>query len=486
MPHMERPNMGYTAYYDKIMFTASGGTGTLQDAVNQAIAQKKPLWIEAGTFLVPNLTINGPVHIKATNGQVLLRSSSTSSLAVTVKAATSGARIADVVLEGISFDGENKAFAGGLARPALVMGTDLDRVTIVDCQFWRSDKSGIDLLRSAGRLESNDFWDCRVSISSEDGVGLVIERNYLRESKDNGIYVTRSSQGFDGTIVHGNKVYTVNNSSGGSGQFGNGVVAYLANNAIVSNNEIINCAYSAVRANASSNVVIEANQLMSSRECAIFVEAPNDSLPGFEGAVVATNTIFDAGEGIKVVNPNPGSRGASVSNNVIKNVVTKTFDEWVSATRNPADRYTRVTNACGIMCAADTVVSGNAIEGCSVAAIVADIRGSWNSSSGTTPDRKTIVALVTGNIAKACAIGIGYNTDDVRGFAEIAENVIVGATDAAITGVQATNLSGVPGIPSNAYGPYARVAGSPDIGSATTPISDRFSFARNKVVPATA
>ena len=93
-------------------------------------------------------------------------------------------------------------------------------------------------------------------------------------------------------------------------------------------------------------------------------------------------------------------------------------------------------------------------------------------------------ALVAGNILKYCQIGVGYWDLDTRGFAEISGNVICGATIAGIIQVQGTELP-VPGAPNNGYGPFAAVAGATDMGSDSSPVTDRFSFYRNKIVPAT-
>ncbi len=297
--------------------------------------------------------------------------------------------------------------------------------------------------------------------------------------------VWRESQNFDGSILMGNKIYTTNNDTGGSGQFGNGIFVFLANGVTSSDNMILNSNYSGIRYSSSSNSIIKGNQISSARECAIFVEAPDESRPAYEGACVEANTIFDAGEGIKVVNSNAGSRRASVIGNAIKNITTKTFDEWVTPTKNAGDRYTRVTNACAIIGNADIVATGNVIENCSIAGIVLDIRGTWDSAASAVRDQNTVMGIAHSNIVKDCAIGIGYNDFDARGFIDIANNIVSGATNASITLVNVTNLPNVPGLPTNGFGPYAREPGAPDVGGSSDPITDRVSITRNKIVPKT-
>lgn len=470
---------------DAIVFSNATGTDTLQGAINQAISQKKPLYIAQGVYSVNSVTINNSVKICAAKGSVTLQSTGSNAFFMTIESATAGARISDIIIEGLRFDGQNEAFSGGLARPGLIRGQNIDRLTIQDCFFLNSQRAGVDLNACAGFVSRNEIVNCRTGIFANNSVGLIIEDNYLRDSKDNGIMVWRGNQAFDGSIIERNKIYTINNDTGGSGQFGNGIFVFLANSVTTTDNIILNSKYSAIRYSSSSNAIIKGNQISSARECAIFVEAPDESRPAYEGVCVQGNTIFDAGEGIKVVNSNPGSRRASVIGNAIKNVTTKTFDEWVTPTKNAGDRYTRVTNACAIIGNSDIVANDNVVENCSIAGIVLDIRGSFNSAAGTVRDQNTVMGIAHGNIVKDCPIGIGYNDFDARGFIDIADNIIGGATNASITLVNVTNLSGVPGLPTNGFGPYAREPGAPDAGGSSDPITDRVSITRNKVVPKT-
>jgi hypothetical protein len=164
-------------------------------------------------------------------------------------------------------------------------------------------------------------------------------------------------------------------------------------------------------------------------------------------------------------------------------VSTKTFPEWKTNDKNPSNLYTRITNACGIICTSDASITGNTIEDCSIAGLVVDLRGTWNPATQSNRDQKTVVATVVSNTTRNCKFGIGYNDADVRGFAEIAENSILGALEASITKVEVGDLPTLPA--GNKFGPYKRISGAPDIGNGTTAIANRYSFSRNKVVPAT-
>ncbi len=366
-----------------IIFSNAAGTDTLQGAINQAIVTSKPLYIAQGVYTVTTLTINNSVKIYATKNSVTIRSSGTSCFFIAIESATQGARISDVVIEGIILDGENKPFTGGLSRPGLIRAQNVDRLTVQDCFVGRSDGSGIDVSSVTGFFLQNEFVDCRNALSSVNSIALTIRNNTIRDSKDNGIIISRSAQNADGSLITGNKIFTVNNVTGGSGQFGNGVFVFLSNNITVTENIFTNCNYSAVRFAHSSNSVISNNQISGTRETAIFVEAPDDTQASYQGATINGNTIFDAGNGINVVNSNAGSRRATISANTIKNLTQKSFDGWVSPTRNAADRYTITTIASGITGSADISVTSNVIESCAVTGIVLAVSGTFNTDRFT-------------------------------------------------------------------------------------------------------
>ena len=58
-----------------------------------------------------------------------------------------------------------------------------------------------------------------------------------------------------------NRIEDIDNRAGGSGQYGNAINVFRAGNVIVRGNRIRNCAFSAVRGNAASNLQIEGNTI---------------------------------------------------------------------------------------------------------------------------------------------------------------------------------------------------------------------------------
>src|SRR5262249_6585036 len=148
-----------------------------------------------------------------------------------------------------------------------------------------------------------------VAIHSLDARGLLIARNTILRAGDNGIQVWRNAAGDDGTIVAENRITAVRNDSGGSGQYGNAVNVFRAGNVMVRSNQIRDCAFSAVRGNAASNIQIEGNTISRVGEVALYSEF------GFEGALIANNTVDGAAIGISVTNFSEGGRLGVVASN---------------------------------------------------------------------------------------------------------------------------------------------------------------------------
>ena len=118
-------------------------------------------------------------------------------------------------------------------------------------------------------------------------------------------------------MVVDNRIENIDNRSGGSGQYGNAVNVFRAGNVIVRGNRIRNCAFTAVRGNAASNLHVEGNSITDMREVAIYAEF------GFEGALIANNTVDGAAIGVSVTNFNEGGRLAVVQGNIIRNLLPK-------------------------------------------------------------------------------------------------------------------------------------------------------------------
>src|SRR6202035_1700363 len=197
------------------------------------------------------------------------------------------------------------------------------------------------------------------AIVSFDAQGLLVSRNTILGTNDNGIEILRTAIGDDGTLVLDNRIEDIKAGPGGSGQYGNAVNAFRAGNVIVRGNRIRNCDYSAVRGNSASNIQISGNSVSDVREVALYSEF------SFEGAVIANNTVDGAALGVSVCNFNEGGRIAVVQGNIIRNLLPK----------RPIGTAPDDDAGIGIYVEADTSVTGNVIRNAFVGVGVSVVSG---------------------------------------------------------------------------------------------------------------
>ena len=142
------------------------------------------------------------------------------------------------------------------------------------------------------------------------------------------------------------------------------------------------------------------------REVALYAEF------GFEGAVIANNTVDGAAIGVSVTNFNEGGRLAVVQGNLIRNLLPKL----------PASNDPNEVGGIGIAVEADTAVTGNVIEGAPTAGIVLGF-GQYLRD-----------VAVTGNIVRKADVGIAVSVAAGAGHALIADNLIADVLRGAVVG----------------------------------------------------
>lgn len=467
--------MGYTTYPDKILYAAAGGTGTLQGAINQAQTTKLPLFIAPGSYATGNLVISAPIEIFATPGTVTFTPSGANGFTLDIRSNTFGQTISDVTIRGVNFWGANKTFAVavntsqrwvyGLFAPmgnfnAIVTAQYVTRLIIEDCQIGGSGSNGLAMWNcTSAEIRNNDMQGNFLhAIYSIDGWANVIADNFVRDGQNGAIYVARTANAFDGTVVRGNRIHntgaTWNTTSGqvsGSGWLGNAIYAFQAADMVIADNVCLNQTFSGVRLLDCWNCAVVGNEIYQSGETALFIEAPNpppQGTPGeanplrYEGAVVSGNTVVTAGAGIIVGNGWNGGRRAAISGNQVKgisvlNIVTN-------------DQYfpSYLSWGVGIFAENDCMVSGNTVEDCTGAPGIALLSGGFANSS-----RKSATSAV-GNIVKASQIGVAFFKEGANGYTMISGNLLEGYTNGAIVPVTVASNFTLP-----------RVAGSTDYGA---------------------
>ncbi|MFN4168573.1 MAG: TIGR03808 family TAT-translocated repetitive protein [Pannonibacter phragmitetus] len=373
-------------------------SAAMQKAIDRAVARGKALFLPAGSYPVSNLDLPSGAMIVGVPGRTQLVHLGGGGV---LMGANGASRIR---LEGLSFDGGNKMLGEGSF--GLLHFTGVTNLGMTDCEITGSSRSGLALDRCSGHVER-----CMISgaaeagIRSVEGAGLAFFGNTITGCANGGLLVLRWTQGEDGTLITGNRISAIAAKAGGTGQHGNGINVFRAGGVIIANNHVSDCAFSAIRANSASNVQISGNTCLRSGETAVYSEF------SFEGAVISGNLVDGGTMGISVANFQQGGRLASVTGNIVRNIrLDGPYPEEVAGF------------GIGIAVEADTVVSGNVVEGAPKYGILA----------GWGPYMRDL--LIAQNILRDCPLGIAVTVVDGAGAAVIQGNIISGARRGAIVG----------------------------------------------------
>ena len=365
-------------------------TATLQLAADDAAETGTPLFLPAGIYSTSRLTLKSGTQITGVPGRSILHYRDGGAI-------LSLENVENVRLAGLVLDGEGKPLG---ERGALLAATETKHLDLSDCRFVGSGEDGVVLRKVSGWIKDCEIGDIRkAGLFSEDAGGLQIAHNHVRDCGDNGILVWRSEQGEDATIVAANRIERIAARSGGSGQNGNAINVFRAGSVLISGNRIADCAFSAIRSNSGSNCQMIGNSCARLGEVALYAEF------SFEGAVIANNLVDRAAIGVSVTNFNEGGRLAVVQGNLLRNLFLRKDVE---------------SRGIGIAVEADSVVTGNVIEGSPAYGILIG----WG--------RYLRDVSVTDNLIRNAHIGIGVSTDPSAGTALITNNLITGAKDGAI------------------------------------------------------
>ena len=374
--------------------TGADQSKALQAAIDQAAERGAILTLPPGRYLVRDLKLKPGSHLRGTAGRTILAHGAPGAL-LSAEAANR-AHLHDLVIEGGAH-----ALTGGDHAGLVTFGQSRDLV-LAGLEVRGSRANGIVLTGCSGQIRVCTIAGmAQAGIVGLDSEGLEIASNTVTDCANNGILVWRSRAGEDATIVAQNRISRIRAEAGGSGQNGNGVNIYRAGSVLVSANRIADCAYSAIRGNAASNIQMVANNCARIGEVALYAEF------GFEGALIASNIVDGAATGVSVTNFNEGGRLAVVQGNLIRNLVRREHE--------PEDKRGE-----GIAVEADTVVTGNTIENAATVGI----------SIGWGHYMREVVA--TSNVIRRARVGIMITRDPAAGAALIAQNMISGARDGAI------------------------------------------------------
>jgi len=404
LPGLE--NVSMRGSIDSVEFGVRPGALDDQSRVFSRLLQKAsdtdtPVFLPAGTYVVSNLVLPRRVRLSGVPGATRIVYGGDGHLML--------AEETDLIdLSGILFDGANR-WIGDEAQGLL----DFRRVpelTLRDCRILGSGKNGLSLERVAGRVEATTIsGSADAGIYSVEARGLTISGNTVSDCANGGILVHRWQAADDATIVTGNRVERIAARSGGTGQFGNGINVFRANGVLVANNGVSDCAFSAIRANSSSNLRVTGNAALRSGETALYAEF------AFDSAVINANIVDGAANGISIVNFNEGGRMGTVAGNIVRNL---------SAT-GPY-RADPPGFGVGITVEADCAVTGNMVENAPLHGIAIG----WGAYM------RNVVA--TGNVVRKAGTGIAVSVAPGAGHAVISDNLIDEVTVGGVVGYEWT------------------------------------------------
>jgi uncharacterized secreted repeat protein (TIGR03808 family) len=373
-------------------------TKALQRAIDEATRAQVPLALPPGVYRTGMLRLQSGAQLTGVRGATKLVFNGGASM-------LSGEGASSIGLTNITLDG------GGIALPTrrgLVHCLDGRDIRITDCEITGSGGNAIWFENISGDVSGNIITrTAATAFVSFDARGLLVSRNTITGTNDNGIEILRTAIGDDGTLVVDNRIEDIKAGPGGSGQYGNAINAFRAGNVIVRGNRIRNCDYSAVRGNSASNIQISGNSVSDVREVALYSEF------SFEGAVIANNTVDGAALGVSVCNFNEGGRIAVVQGNIIRNLLPK----------RPIGTAPDDDAGVGIYVEADTSVTGNVIENAPSFGIIAG----WGKYLRD--------VVISGNVIRKAFVGVGVSVTSGAGTALVNNNMISETPRGAVVGL---------------------------------------------------
>jgi uncharacterized secreted repeat protein (TIGR03808 family) len=373
-------------------------TRALQRAIDEAARAQVPLALPPGVYRTGMLRLASGTQLVGVRGATRLLFTGGASMLL-------GEGAGHIGLSGITLDGAGIPLAPRRGLVHCLGGRD---VRIGDCEITASGGAGIWFEQVSGEVSGNIITRiASTAFVSFDALGLMVARNTIIDTNDNGIEILRTAIGDDGTIVADNRIEDIKAGPGGSGQYGNAINAFRAGNVIVRGNRIRNCDYSAVRGNSASNIQITGNSVSDVREVALYSEF------SFEGAVIANNTVDGAAFGVSVCNFNEGGRLAVVQGNIIRNLIPK----------RPIGTAPDDDAGIGIYVEADSSVTGNVVENAPSYGIVAG----WGEYLRD--------VTITGNVVRKAFAGIGVSVTPGAGTALVANNMISETPRGAVVGL---------------------------------------------------
>lgn len=376
--------------------TPDDQSGALQDALLQASAEGRPLFLPPGTYYAQNLQVPSNLVVEGIPGKTILAAAGVAPVARI-------AGSAHVRFERVTFGSGHSGPQGG--ETGLLEIEASDHVTLADCAFTGGKASGIVIHDAAAEIDGCDFLGHGLAaIFSLDSRGVTVSGNRIAGCGNGGVLIWGNASRRGSSTIIGNAITGIGASNGGNGENGNGINVFRCDDVLIANNRIADCAFTAIRLNSTNNVVVSGNLCRNSGEVAIFSEF------AFTGSVIADNIVDGAALGISVTNMDQSGQVATVSGNIVRNI-------RAASAVNPD------TKPIGIYAEAETTITGNTIY---------SVIGTGIRAGNGAFLRNVVIA---DNVVSAVNTGIGVSVVDKAGAATVTNNTI-SALDHGIVGME--------------------------------------------------
>ncbi len=309
-------------------------SAALQDAMLRAASEKRPLELPAGTFFVQNLQVPSNLVLRGVPGATTLAAAGAAPIARI--AGSAYVRFADL---GFNFgnggpDGDTAGLVEIEASEYVQLGT---------CSFVGGMASAIAVQDAAVRIDGCDITGpARAAVFATACRSLHVSGNRIARCGNGGIVVVGGPNRQGNAIITANRIAGIGARAGGNGFNGNAIKIVRCDDVVIADNQLLECAYTAVRLVGAGNVSVTGNVCRNCGEVAIVSEE------GHAGMAVADNVIDGAASGISLSGRAPVGHVATCTGNVVRNIRPTTAE----STATPM----------GIHVAAGTSVVGNMIH----------------------------------------------------------------------------------------------------------------------------
>src|ERR1700704_2377366 len=184
-------------------------TRNLQRAIDEAARAQVPLALPPGVYRTGMLRLQSGTQLVGVRGATRLVFNGGASM-------FSGEGAGSIGLTNITLDGGSIPLPTRRGLVHCLSGRD---IRITDCEITGSGGNGIWLENVSGDISGNILSNiATTAVVSFDARGLIVSRNIILGTNDNGIEILRTAIGDDGTLVLDNRIEDIKAGPGGSGQ----------------------------------------------------------------------------------------------------------------------------------------------------------------------------------------------------------------------------------------------------------------------------